>query len=313
MRNGSRSSETKWVLALLLFASFATACGRQEGRDGSFASADAAAAALIEALAQDDVATAQRLLGKGSEALLSSGDAVQDKSDRANLVAAYGKAHELAAEGEDARTLVVGENGWSFPIPIVARGGSWSFDAEKGADELVYRRVGRNELGAIAVCRGFVEAQREYAAGGHDGDEPGVYALKLISDEGFENGLYWPTLEGEAPSPAGEFVAAAAADGYRRSAERTPYNGYYFRMLHAQGANANGGARDYFKDGVMTEGYALVAWPAEYESSGVMTFIVNQDGVAFQKDLGESTHETVETMETFDPDSSWTAVVESDA
>src|SRR4030095_10460591 len=198
-----------------------------------------------------------------------------------------------------------GENNGPFPVPLVQQDGRWHFDAQMGADELVYRRVGRNELGAIAVCRGFVESQREYAAVGHDGDEAGIYALKLVSDEGLENGLSWPTDEGEEPSPAGAFVAAAAEEGYRRGEQRTPYHGYYYRMLYAQGANANGGAREYFKDGVLTEGFALVAWPAEYESSGVMTFIVNQDGVVFQRDLGESTPETVEAMKKYDPDNTW--------
>jgi hypothetical protein len=247
------------------------------------------------------------------EEILSSGDAVQDKSDRANVVAAYSKAHELVAEGDDSMILVIGENKWPFPIPLVERDGRWSFDSEKGADELVYRRVGRNELGAIAMCRGYVDAQLEYAARGHDGDPPGIYALKLFSDEGSENGLYWRTEAGEEPSPAGEFVAAAAGEGYHRGADRTPYHGYYYRMLHAQAANANGGARDYFEDGLMTEGFALVAWPADYGSSGVMTFLVNQDGVVFQRDLGESTRESVEAMTAYDPDSTWTAVVDPDA
>ena len=156
--------------------------------------------------------------------------------------------------------------------------------------------------------RGFVDAQDEYASVGRDGDPAGIYALKLISDEGMQNGLYWPTAEGEPASPAGPFVAAAAEEGDRASAARTPYHGYYYRMLYAQGANANGGAREYFKDGLLTEGYALVAWPADYGSSGVQTFIVNHDGVVFQKDLGEDTATAVEAIKLFDPDGSWTAI-----
>jgi hypothetical protein len=175
---------------------------------------------------------------------------------------------------------------------------------------MIYRRVGANELGAISVCRGFVDSQVEYAAEGRDGDPAGIYALKLVSDEGLHNGLYWPVEEGEPASPAGPFVASAAAEGYRRAeGERRPYHGYYYRMLYAQGTNANGGARDYFRDGLLTEGFALVAWPADYGSSGVMTFIVNQDGVVFQKDLGDDTATTVESIQAFDPDSSWIAVV----
>jgi len=205
---------------------------------------------------------------------------------------------------------VVGEQDWPLPIPIVKRDGKWVFDGEAGVDELIYRRVGANELGAIAVCRGFVAAQLEYASEGRDGDPAGIYALKLVSDEGLHNGLYWPTAEGEPASPAGPFVAAAAAEGYRRGVdgERQPYHGYYYRLLYAQGTNANGGARDYFKGGLLTEGFALIAWPADYGSSGVMTFIVNHDGVVFQKDLGEDTATAVESIQTFDPDSSWTAI-----
>jgi hypothetical protein len=247
-----------------------------------------------------------------SDELLSSGDAVQDKTDRDTLVARYDKAHKLVAE-EAGTTLVIGEDEWPFPIPLVEQGGKWSFDGEKGAEELVYRRVGRNELGAIGVCRGYVDAQNEYASVGHDGDPAGIYALKLISDEGMENGLYWPTAEGEEPSPAGAFVAAAADEGYRRTEEERPaYHGYYYRLLHSQTENANGGAKDYFKDGLMTEGFALIAWPADYGSSGVMTFIVNQDGVVFQKDLGEDTATAVDAIKAYDPDSTWVAVVDPD-
>jgi hypothetical protein len=196
----------------------------------------------------------------------------------------------------------------AVPDTLVQIDGTWRFDVEKGKEELFHRRIGRNELGAIAVCRGIVDAEREYAAVGHDGDDPGIYALKLISDDGLENGLYWPTEEGEEPSPAGEFVAAAAGEGYRRGEGRTPYHGYYYRLLYAQGPHAKGGAREYFKDGLMTEGFAVLAWPADYGSGGITSFMVNQDGVVFQKDLGEETPTVVETIDLFDPDDSWTAV-----
>jgi Protein of unknown function (DUF2950) len=255
------------------------------------------------------MAALQALLGPGSEELLDSGDAVQDASDRAGFLAAYAAGHALIDDGPDRKVLEMGEVDWRMPIPIVKRDGRWQFDGEAGIDEMIYRRVGANELGAIDVCRGFVGAQLEYASEGRDGDPPGIYALKLISDEGLHNGLYWATEEGEPASPAGPFVAAAAEEGYRRvEGERRPYHGYYYRMLYAQGPNANGGAREYFKDGLLTEGFALVAWPAEYGSSGVQTFIVNQDGVVFQKDLGEDTATVVESIQSFDPDSSWVAI-----
>ncbi len=293
----------------------AAGCAKKpEPRDAAaatgFDSPEAAVAALVAALEKNDVAQLESLLGSGSEELLNSGDAVQDASDRAGFLTAYGEKQALIDDGTDRKVLVIGEDDWPMPVPLVKRDGKWTFDGEAGIDEMIYRRVGANELGAIDVSRGFVSAQLEYASEGRDGDPPGIYALKLISDEGLHNGLYWPAAEGEPESPAGPFVAAAAAEGYRRAEgeARTPYHGYYYRMLYAQGANANGGARDYFKDGLLTEGFALVAWPADYGSSGVMTFLVNQDGVVFQKDLGEETAIAVESINAFDPDSTWTAI-----
>jgi len=276
-----------------------------------FDTPEAAAAALVAALEKNDLAQLKTLLGPSSEELLDSGDPVQDAGDRAEFLAGYAAKRSFVDDGADRKILVIGEQDRPMPVPLVKRDGKWAFDGEAGIDELIYRRVGANELGAIDVCRGFVSAQLEYASEGRDGDPAGIYALKLISDEGMHNGLYWPTAEGEPESPAGPFVAAAASEGYRRAEgdARTPYHGYYYRMLYGQGANANGGAREYFKDGLLTQGFALVAWPADYGSSGVMTFIVNQDGVVFQKDLGEDTAVTVESIQSFDPDSSWTAIV----
>jgi len=302
------------ALAVVGLAIAAGCAKKPEPQDAAaaagFDTPEAAVAALVAALEKNDLGQLKVLLGPGSEELLNSGDAVQDASDRADFLARYGAKHALVDEGADRKVLVTGEDEWPMPVPLVKRDGKWAFDGEAGIDELIYRRVGANELGAIDVCRGFVSAQLEYASEGRDGDPAGIYALKLISDEGLHNGLYWPTAEGEPGSPAGPFVAAAASEGYRRAEgdARTPYHGYYYRMLYAQGPNANGGARDYFKNGLLTEGFALVAWPADYGSSGVMTFIVNKDGVVFQKDLGEDTAAVVETIQVFDPDSSWTAI-----
>jgi hypothetical protein len=282
-------------------------CARADGDNNSgFATADAASAALLRAMADDSTAELARVLGPGSEDLVSSGDPVADKSDRAAFVAAYQKNHSLVPGDGETMTLVVGDKQWPLPIPIVKRDGRWRFDAAKGAEELIYRRIGRNELGAISVCHGFVAAENEYAAEGRDGDAAGIYALKVVSDQGMHNGLYWPTAEADAPSPAGPFVAAAAAEGYRSA--RTPYHGYYYRLLYRQGEHARGGAREYFKNGLLTEGFALVAWPADYQASGVMTFIVNQDGTVFQKDLGADTETTVAAMDAFDPDDTWKPV-----
>jgi hypothetical protein len=311
IRNNSMQTPTLLIRALGLaaLASALVACGsRGAGAQDSFATPEAAFEALVANLEKGDKAALSRLLGPGVDELLQSGDPVQDKADAADFVAAYRSKHALEADGDAKRTLVVGDNDWRLAIPAVERDGRWILDGDAGADELVYRRVGENELGAIDVLSGFVEAQQEYAAEGRDGDPPGIYAMKLISDPGLQNGLYWETAEGEPESPAGAFVAAAASEGYRAAAG-VPYRGYRYRMLYRQGANANGGAREYFADGVLTEGFALLAWPAEYGVSGVMTFIVNQDGVVFQKDLGDATPTAVQAITSFDPDSSWVAIV----
>jgi hypothetical protein len=286
------------------------ACAAKETQQ-SFSSPEAAFEALIAGLEKGESTSLAGLLGPGVEELLDSGDAVADLQDRTNFVAAYRARHSLESPDENTRTLVYGEGDAVLPIPAVKRDGKWILDGNAGADELVYRRVGGNELGAINVLHGYVEAQQEYAASGHDGDPAGIYALKLVSDPGLENGLYWETAEGDPPSPAGEFVATASSEGYR-SGTGTPYHGYRYRMLYRQGANANGGARDYFKGGVLTEGFGLVAWPAEYGSSGVMTFVVNPDGVVFQKDLGEDTQNAVNAITSFDPDSTWTAIADTE-
>ena len=278
------------------------------GKQLSFDTPQEAVDALVTALEQDDTAALPSLIGPGTEELLSSGDAVQDGSDRASFLARYNTRHTLTGDG-DERTLSIGDEDWPFPIPVVKRGGRWYLDGEEGAEEMIYRRIGENELGAIAVCRGVVDAQLDYASVGHDGDAAGIYALKLISDDGMQNGLYWPTAEDEDPSPAGEFVAAASEEGYRRG-ERTPYHGYYYRLLYRQGSHADGGVREYFSNGLMTEGFALIAWPADYGASGVMTFMVNQDGIVFERDFGDETESSANAVSMFDPDSSWSLVSE---
>lgn len=288
------------VMALLV-----TAAGAQVAHR-SFDTPESAVDAFVAALEGGDGAALQGILGPGSESLVSSGDAVQDAADRTEFLGAYRTRHALAEEGADRRTLVIGGNDWPFPVPLVRRGGRWQFDGAAGVDELVYRRIGTNELGAIAVCRGYVEAQQEYAGVGRDGDPAGIYALKLLSDEGRQNGLYWPTSADETPSPAGEFVADAAAEGYRRNP--SAYHGYRYRMLYRQGRHAAGGGREYFKDGLLTQGHALVAWPAEYGVTGIMSFIVNQDGVVFQKDLGGDTEALVAKLDSFDPGPGWKRV-----
>lgn len=301
---------TSAIVALILVLN---ACSgkKDEGQQTAYATPEEAVSAFVAALQKDDTTALKTILGPGTDELLSSGDPIADKDARADFVASYQEKHAINADGDNKMVLVVGNSDWPMPIPLVKNDGKWTFDGKAGAEELVNRRIGSNELGAIAVSRGFVGAQMEYASEGRDGDAAGIYALKLISDEGLHNGLYWPTAEGETPSPVGEFVANSAAEGYLFGATPIPYHGYYYRMLYSQGENATGGARDYFKDGVLTQGFALIAWPAEYGVSGVQTFIVNQDGVVFQKDLGETTAAESDTITSFNPDSTWTAVVET--
>jgi hypothetical protein len=267
----------------------------------------------VTAARNGDADALRKLFGPGSESIIDSGDAVADAAARKQFVTLYEQKHDLVPDGEDRMLLHVGDDGWPLPVPVVRKNGRWLLDGDAGADEVVFRRIGRNELGAIAVCRGYVDAQYEYASEDRDGEGAGVYAQKLLSDPGTHNGLYWQTAEGEPPSPVGPFVAEAAAEGYRAGGGTSPYHGYRYRPLFRQGDNANGGAVEYFENGVLKHGFALVAWPAEYGVSGVMTFIVNQDGVVFQKDLGAETEAAAMAMDAYDPDSTWTAVVDESA
>ena len=299
------------IVVLALAASLCAgplACARKPGH-ASFESAEDAVAALVEAGRKGDTARLREIFGPGSDAIVSSGDEVADRSAREAFVRAYDTKHALLPEGDDRAILQVGTDDWPFPVPLVRRDGAWQLDGAEGADEIVYRRIGRNELGAIAVCRGYVEAQHEYAAMDHDGEGAGIFAHKLVSDPGTQNGLYWEAPAGAPLSPVGPFIASAAAEGYR--AGNGEYHGYRYRPLFRQGENANGGALDYFDKGVMRSGFAMIAWPADYGASGVMTFIVNQDGVVFQKDLGEGTAAAVAAIDSYDPDSTWVAVLDA--
>jgi len=271
-----------------------------------FATPEAAVDAMVVALVKQDKDALSRILGPDGVEILSSGDPVSDAGDRDEFLAAYKAKHALQPDGE-RKTLVIGTNDWPFPIPLAKQGNKWYLDTAAGADELIYRRIGENELGAIAVSRGYVDAQKEYASLGRDGGEPGVYAMKILSDAGRQNGLYWPTSEGEDSSPIGAFVAEAAAEGYRTESA-TAYHGYRYRLLYRQGDKAAGGAKDYFIDGRLTGGFAMIAWPADYGNSGVKSFLINQDGTVFEKDLGETTEEAAAAIDSFNPDEGWKAL-----
>jgi len=278
-----------------------------------FDSPQQAVEALAAAVGADDApARLMRVLGPSSGDLVSSGDAVADRRGRQRFLKVYGKAHKIAMDGDDRAVLLVGEKSWPFPFPIVKADTGWRFDTDAGAEEILDRRIGRNELDAIEVCRAHVDAQREYASVDRNGDGVLEYATRFRSTPGLHDGLYWPAGDGEPPSPMGPLMADAQAQGYWLAEDggprSEPYHGYYYRILMAQGANAPGGAYDYLVRDRMIGGYALVAFPAKYGASGIMTFIVNNDGVVYQKDLGPDTTKIATAMTEFDPDTTWQAV-----
>jgi len=281
-------------------------CSLQQER---FSSPEEATGALIEASKSDQSDVVRRILGRGADDVLSSGDEVADRRAREKFLAAYDEKNALVAEPDGRVTLQVGKDDWPMPIPLVKSFGSWRFDTHRGKEEILNRRIGRNELSVRQVCLAIVDAQREYAAMDHNKDGVLEYAQKVISDPGEKNGLYWETHDDEPPSPLGPLVADAVEEGYgggkKESGQRRPYHGYYFKQLWSQGPNAPGGARDYMVNGRMIEGFAVVAWPAEYGNSGVMTFLVSHQGVVYERNLGKRTASIASSMTALDPDSEW--------
>jgi hypothetical protein len=277
-----------------------------------FASPDDASNALLAAAKSGDQNALLAIFGPDSKEVIYSGDSVQDKNASNAFVAGYGVMHRWRNMPDGAQILLVGADNFPFPIPLKKNGdGKWFFDTPAGKEEVLNRRIGRNELAIIDVANAVADAEAEYYAQPHDGEKAKQFAVKFISDPGKQNGLYWKTAEGQAPSPLGPLAAFATAEGYQKKAEgNTAFHGYYFHMLKGQSDKAPGGAKDYAAEGKMKGGYAFVAYPAEYGNSGVMTFIMNQDGVLLQKDLGKNTTETATAMTLFDPDSSWTIVEE---
>jgi hypothetical protein len=297
---------TLGVIALLLAGVFpGAAAGRQE----TFKSADAAVDALVAAVKAGDENAIVAVLGPTGRKLATSGDAVADAAARERFTSAYDESHSLKQESDARSILILGKDDFPFPIPVVAdSNGGWRFDTAAGAEEIINRRIGENELAAINVLAALVDAQREYADNDRDGKGP-QYARKLLSSTGKRDGLFWPSQEGQDESPLGPLVANARVEGYRRTSEAVPpYHGYLFKVLTSQGKDAAGGGRDYVLQGRMIGGYAFLAEPAEYGSSGVMTFVVNQDGVVLQKDLGPDTTEIAASTAQFNPDSTWKKV-----
>ncbi len=292
-----------WALAVALLLAVVPAANAQQ----LFQTPEAAAKALATAAKSGDVRAIMRVLGPDGAELASSGDQVADTATRKKFAEAYEVKNRVAVDGDKA-TLFLGESDWPFPIPLIRRNETWRFDAALGKEEILQRRIGRNELSTIQACLAFVDAQEEYAEKDRTGAGVGVYAQRIVSRPGRKDGLYWPAQPGDE-SPIGERAARATAEGYRVAQGRTPFHGYYYKVLTRQGPNARGGVVDYIVRGNMIGGFALVAYPAEYDNSGVMTFIVNQDGTVYEKDLGPNTNGIASGMTAFDPDSSWRKVV----
>lgn len=290
------------AVAILLTACFPIPSVAQQQGQKTFSSPEDASKAIVMAMQDSDEKAMLDILGPDGKQIVSSGDDIEDAHNRANFVGKYQQMHRLMKEPDGTTTLYIGAENWPTPIPLVDKGGAWYFDTEAGKKEILYRRVGRNELSTIRVCEELVAAEKEYYAAQHN-----VYAQKIFSDEGQHDGLYWKAAAGEPQSPIGPLVASAVAEGYvkGRDVAPTPYRGYYYHILTRQGKDAAGGAKSYIVNGKMTEGFAFVAYPAEYRSSGVMTFVVGADGVVHQKDLGKKTDAHGKDMKEYNPNSSW--------
>jgi hypothetical protein len=293
----------KLAAAAILFAACfpAHSLAQQPGQK-TFSSADAASMALVKAAENNDENAMIDILGPDAKQIVSSGDDTEDAENRASFVKRYQQMHRLMKEPDGTTTLYIGAENWPTPIPLVNKGNLWYFDTEMGKKEILYRRVGKNEMSAIRICEQLVAAQKEFYSGQHN-----EYAQRIFSDAGQHDGLYWKASESEPQSPIGPLVASAVAEGYHKGegAPTTPYRGYYFHVLTRQGKDAPGGAKSYVVDGKMTEGFGFIAYPAEYRSSGVMTFIVGADGVVYQKDLGKKTESLGKSTKDYNPNSSW--------
>ena len=297
-----------WLLPLVILLA---ACSKSDKTSFRvFGSPDDAGTALLEAAKSGDQNALLPIFGADSKEIIFSGDAVQDKAVIDKFVTAYGVMHRWRKMADGTQVLLIGADNFAFPIPLKKGAtGQWFFDTAAGRDEILSRRIGRNELAVIDVCEAMADAQAEYFSEPRDGSGTQQFAVKFISDAGRQNGLYWESPEGQPKSPLGPLVAFATNEGYSAKPNaHTPLHGYYFRILTRQGSHTLGGPKDYAVDGKMIGGFAFVAYPAEYGNSGIMTFIINQDGVLLQKDLGKATTETATAMSKFDPDTSWSPV-----
>lgn len=300
---GTHSLSVVRILAGLALVGMSTLAASDASAQQAFASPDDAAAALASAVKSGTRRDMLRVLGSDGEDIISSGDEVADRESRERFTGAWDTKHSVRLEGDRKAVVVLGNDDFPFPIPLMKKKAGWEFDTAAGRLEILYRRIGRNELDAIQTCLAFVDAQNEYA-GQDRGEGVGVYAQRIVSTAGKQDGLYWPGDD----SPLGELAAQASAEGYKVGSGPIPYHGYYYRILTQQGRNAPGGAMDYVVKGKMIGGFALLAWPAEYGNSGVMTFLVNHNGVVYQKDLGDYSMKLVRRINSFDPDQTWKKV-----
>ena len=306
--------------ALILIATIVIATGFDQGvfaaaaqpvKQKFFKSPEEAVKAFLEALRVHNEKELYSIFGPPVKEFFQSGDPMANKAERERFVKAYDEMNRQERPTESKVVLYVGKEDWPFPVPVMKGKEGWYFDTEEGMDELLNRRIGRNELNTIQTCLAYVDAQREYALKDRDNNKLLEYAQKMTSDKGKRNGLYWEVKPGEEPSPLGALFAKAVAEGYsptKAQAKPVPFHGYYYKILKAQGKNASGGEYDYLVKGKMIGGFALVAYPAEYGNSGVMTFIVNHEGVVFQKDLGKDTAKVASSITKFDPDKTWKRV-----
>jgi hypothetical protein len=296
-----------WLSAVLLALPLLAAAPPEPRQH--FSSPDAAMDTLVAAVRADDTAQLRALFGQAGLQDVSAGDPVANQAQRQKFLTAYDAKHAIDVKGDEAR-LSTGTDDWPFPIPLKHALQGWSFDVAAGREEILDRRIGANELYTQQVMLAYVDAQNEYFQVPHDGSKVQVYAQHLMSSAGKQDGLYWPTEEGQPQSPLGPLIAEARAAGYHpgENAEPQPYHGYYFHILKGQGPHAVGGAYDYVVNGQMLGGFGLVAWPAQWGNTGVMTFVVNQDGEIYQKDLGPKTAAIAKGMTRFDPDATWQKV-----
>ena len=304
-------SLTRAVLLGLALSAQAFVVSAQAPAQRTFATPQDAVRALTAAAGTGTMDDLRAIFGPDAKDLIDSSDEATSRRNREVFSAAVAEGWRLLSPNATHRTLIVGNEGWPFPVPIVKSGARWRFDAAAGKEEVLARRIGRNELAAIGICREYVVAQRRYAQDGHDGKPAGLFATKINSEPGRQDGLYWISARGGPRSPLGDLMAQASAEGWTLGADRTrpsPFHGYYFKVLTAQGAAAPGGAKSYVANGGMSDGFALVAWPAQYDATGVMTFIVNRDGVVHEADLGPEGDAVAAAMTAYNPDESWRPV-----